>query len=88
MMRMQELDAMVEEVRNAEDFARFARALCTDLIRNPNRWQNRDLFAYLDGLAAWSEDIDGYLKNRGQVVPEQPSWKLLAEILLAAKVYE
>jgi hypothetical protein len=32
--------------------------------------------------------MEGYFKNRGEAVPEQPTWKTLAQILCAAKVYE
>ena len=39
-------------------------------------------------LAAWAEDMDGYYLNAGGPVPEQPTWKTLADMLLAARIYE
>lgn len=32
--------------------------------------------------------MDGYFRNRGGEVPEQPSWSLIAAMLRAATVYE
>ena len=43
---------------------------------------------YLEAMAAWIQDAEGYYRNSGQPVPQQPSWHNFAEILSAAKVYE
>jgi hypothetical protein len=32
--------------------------------------------------------MEGDYHNRGEAVPEQPSWKTLGEILVAATIYE
>ncbi len=71
-----------------EEFTVFVRTLAEQFRRAPEQWENRDLSAYLEAMAAWVEDMDGYYQNRGEAVPEQPTWKTLGQILLAAKVYE
>src|SRR5947207_12340293 len=76
------------QVRNCEDFVSFVRALLADLKKNPDAWENRNLDSFLDALAAWVEDMDGYYLNAGGPVPEQPTWKTLADMLLAARIYE
>ena len=48
----------------------------------------RDLPAFLEAMAAWVEDMEGYYQNRGEELPDQPRWRTLGEILLAARVYE
>jgi hypothetical protein len=39
-------------------------------------------------LAAWIADSPGYFKNRGEPVPTQPTWGLVAQMLYAAHLYE
>jgi hypothetical protein len=78
----------VDRIRSRADFAEFVGALITDLRDKPEEWENEDLASFLAAVKAWVEDMDGYFKNIGERTPEQPSWKTLAQILLAAKVYE
>ena len=82
------LEDMAEQVNTRDDFVRFAWALHDDFKRQPAEWDNNNLGVFLEALAAWSNSMGGYFRNIGQPVPEQPSWRLLAEMLLAARVYE
>ncbi len=75
-------------VHSREDFVRFVRTLAEQSRRRPDEWENRDLSSYLEAMAAWVEDMDGYYQNRGEAVPAQPPWNLLRDMLEAAKVYE
>jgi hypothetical protein len=83
-----DLSEMVEQIQNHGDFAAFSRALLKDLKEKSEDWENRDLATYLEALGAWVEDMSGYYQANGGAIPLQPSWKMLAQILLAAKVYE
>ncbi len=78
----------VDKIRSREDFVALVRALAHDLKEDRDAWENRDLSSYLDALAAWTEDMDGYFRHKGERPPNQPSWKLLGQILAAARVYE
>jgi hypothetical protein len=71
-----------------EDFVQFARGLAEQFRLRPEEWENRDPASYLEAMAAWVEDMDGYYQNRGETVPSQPTWNTLRDILEAAKVYE
>src|ERR1017187_1878661 len=52
-------------------------------------WENPELGKYLDAMASWLESAENYYRNIGQQMdPSVPSWRLFADILLAAKVYE
>lgn len=75
-------------VYTREDLAVFVHELAHDLRTKPQDWENATLPAYLEAMAAWIEDAEGYYVGAGQPVPQQPSWQNLAEILLAAKHYE
>jgi hypothetical protein len=78
----------VEQVRSRADFAGFVGTLLADFRDKPEEWENKDLVSFLGALKAWIEDMDGYYTSIGERTPEQPSWKTLAQILLAAKSYE
>lgn len=70
------------------DFVAFVHRLSRDVRANPRSWENKDLGDYLEALAAWVEDMDGYYLHRGLPVPERPDWQNVAEMLMAAKFYE
>jgi hypothetical protein len=71
-----------------KDLVVFLTELHQNFKRDPKSWENDNLGAFLEALAAWSADMDGYYKNSGQVLPETPEWKTFAEMLLAARIYE
>ena len=75
-------------VQSRDDFVKFVQALLRDLRSGDTPWENATLDRFIEALAAWSNDMDGYYANRGEAAPAQPSWRLLAEILLAATMYE
>jgi len=82
------LHERVQHVHTREDFVSFARDLLDDLAKNPQRWENATVASYLEALAGWTADMDGWYANRGEATPAQPSWQLLARILLVASTYE
>jgi len=77
-----------ESIKSREDFVAFVHALEGDLRDNPQSWENNTLERFLDALASWVEDMDGYYINQGKPVPQQPDWKTIGDILMAAKMYE
>lgn len=81
-------DSKIDTITSRADFVKFVRELCTDLETSAEHWENSDLRSYLAAMASWIEDMEGYYQKSGQSLPQQPSWKILAEILLAARVYE
>jgi hypothetical protein len=83
-----DLTGGVELVRSREDLAQFALALRADLIEHPDEWENGSLDRFLEAFAAWTVDMAGYFANRGEQVPDQPDWQLVAKILIAASMYE
>ena len=83
-----ELHETIANIKSKTDLAKFVRALCEDFRRNPEKWGNRALDRYLDALASWIEDSDGYYSNQGRPVPTMPSWSDVADMLMAAKMYE
>jgi len=83
-----ELQEQAEKIHTRDDLVLFIRHLVQDLRTCPERWENTSLEAYLAAMAAWVQEMDGYYRNRGETVPQHPTWKHLREILLAARIYE
>jgi hypothetical protein len=64
------------------------RVLAEQFRRQPEKWENADLAAYFEAMAAWVDDMEGFYRNRGETVPDQPTWNTLQDMLQAARVYE
>jgi hypothetical protein len=57
-------------------------------MANSDEWENADFPSYSVAMKAWTVDMDGYFLSRGIKLPSSIPWGLLANILLAAKMYE
>ena len=73
-----------EEVRGRDDLVRFL----AHLSANVDSFENKDLAVYLEAASGWLGDMDGWFRNRGEEVPNTPSWSLLARVLRSATIYE
>ncbi len=79
----------VYEMNTRSDIIQFIYALQDDLKQHPENWENSDLHTYLGALARFLGDADGYYRNmKEDVDADFPSWRLLADSLLAAAVYD
>lgn len=84
-----DLNNSIDTISSHVDLAIFIQNLRQNLINCPNDWQNMNLVDFLDALASWTEDIDGYYENTGQKERlDQLDWKTFAEMLMAARIYE
>jgi hypothetical protein len=77
-----------KSIKSREDFIAFVRTLSKDFRENPQSWENDNLERFLEALGSWVEDMDGYYRNQGKPVPQQLDWNTLADMLMAAKMYE
>ncbi|TDC30988.1 hypothetical protein E1261_11975 [Kribbella albertanoniae] len=75
-------------MRTRDDLAHFLRVAMADLQARPRKWENSTLERFLEAWAAWVEDLPGWYANRGADVPDQPDWNLVANMVLAARIYE
>ena len=83
-----DIPAMADAVESREDLARFLHALSEEARKSGHEWENPDLASYFEGASGWTRDMGGAFKNRGHPTPAEPSWKLFAQILMAACQYE
>ncbi len=75
------------EVTDRNSFIEFVGLLRNDLLNN--KWENNNLADYLEAISSYAEDIQGYYDNTKQDVnADNPSWKVFADILIGASMYE
>jgi hypothetical protein len=75
-------------IENKTDLIQFIQWLRSDYQNNAHLWENNNLENYLEALAAWFQDMDGFYQNAGKPVPNQLTWEILADALIAATMYE
>jgi hypothetical protein len=85
---MSDLADLIPDIRARQDLASFIRELAKNFRNNPDEWKNATVDSFLEALAAWTNDMDGYYRNKNEDVPVNPQWKTIADMLMAASVYE
>ncbi|EUC12602.1 UNVERIFIED_ORG: hypothetical protein BDU10_9601 [Burkholderia sp. CF145] len=83
-----QLSERVRGIASKEELADFVAALLQDLEQNRAEWENPTLERFLFAMESWIRSMDNYYRNTGQGIPIAPSWRTLADILYAAKMYE
>ena len=78
----------VSNVGTRDDLVDVIHSMVTDLRKHRHDWANTSLDDYLDALASSMEDIDQTYASRGETTPSQPSWRLVAELLVTASRYK
>jgi hypothetical protein len=71
-----------------EDLVEFIGALARDYEIGRSTWANAELGSFLGAMAAWSADMEGFYTQSGEQLELMSPWRVLAEILVAARVYE
>lgn len=78
-----------KNIRTRSEFIDFLQKLYNDFKMNKSNWENSDLDTFLEALIAYTEDVDGFYKNQKISIDlENPNWRLFAEILAGASIYE
>ena len=76
-------------MNSRDDLIGYIFELLDDHDAIGDQWENKDIYSFLQAMAAWLNDCDGYYRNTGQSVDvEKPSWQIFADTLSAATVYE
>ena len=78
-------------IASREQFLVFLEALIQSIDLQPEAWENGTLKAYIQAMRSWVEDMDGFYKNTaapGEVDLSSVNWRVFADILMAARMYE
>ncbi len=80
---------MIDKINSRKEFIDFIDSLRTDLVKNPNNWENKKLDDFLEAIARYTADIQGYYDNTKQNIDaDKPEWQTFADILKGAAIYE
>lgn len=89
---LKKIDAWSIKVTDRKSFEEFVKLLLADFYKNENNdkaWENNRLDLFLEAMSRYTADLDGYYQN---MEPDQnadiPSWKVFADIMKGAVVYE
>ncbi|QHC32599.1 DUF7660 family protein [Streptomyces sp. HF10] len=75
-------------VRDRQSLTDFLSAASRDFVENPEGWENRDIATFLESMAAWISDCDGFFRRKGELPPSDEVWVALAKVIAAARIYE
>ncbi|RYD52419.1 MAG: hypothetical protein EOP52_09690 [Sphingobacteriales bacterium] len=78
----------VNGIQSKDDFIDFLESLINDLKNHPENWTNNTLPEFIEAFASWTEDMEGYYINNNIQMPININWKVIADILTAARSYE
>lgn len=77
------------KVTDKRSFIEFIELLREDLLKNPTTWENNDLADFLEAMARYAGDIQGYYDNTGQKInSNEASWKVFSDLFKGASIYE
>ena len=75
-------------VQTRDDLAAFVAQLKGDLDANVGEWTNVDLASFLNAMATWIQEMEGYYQNTGEKLCDLPPWRIVADVLMGARMYE
>ena len=76
-------------VQDRLSFVKFLELLREDLATNSEAWENKTLDDFLEAMARYAADIQGFYDNSGQPInADEPSWKVFADVFKGARIYE
>lgn len=78
-----------KRINSRDDLIGFVFELLDDYDAVGDQWENKDIYSFLQAMAAWLNDCGGYYQRRGDSIDcETPTWQIFGDALAAATVYE
>lgn len=82
------LHESINAIQTKDEFIEFLNLMIKDNEINSEEWENKSITEYLEGMASWVEDMDGYYNNMNLQMPRDIDWKFIATLLYVGKIYE
>ncbi len=77
------------DVKDKKTFINFVKELKSDYENNNKQWSVNSIDGFIENIIAYAEDIEGYYKNMEfETSAEIPTWRIFAQILKGATIYE
>lgn len=78
---MEEHIEMLGKIKNRSDFLKFMQLYIPTI-------KDLSIRDYLESIASWAEDMDGYYKNTNQEMPQNINWNFIATLFYVGSIYE
>ncbi|ROP59943.1 hypothetical protein EDF81_2766 [Enterobacter sp. BIGb0383] len=82
------MDRGYNSASTKDELIKLIYSLVSEIKSNPNKWESNDLPSFLEAMASWMEDMEGFYENMNKPYPDDVNWSVLGDILMAARVYE
>ena len=77
------------KVTDRKSFIKFIEDLQDEFRGSGDAWENNNLGDFLEALSRYTEDAQGYYDNTNQNInADEASWKVFADIIKGATIYE
>lgn len=84
-----QIHALRQRVDSKEEFLELLDLLGRDARSNLKEWENDTVERYIEAMLAWATSMENYYRGRAlDIDTSKPSWRIFADLLLAARVYE
>lgn len=70
------------------ELAAFLFRMYESVQSEPEKWTNDTLELFLRGWSAWLNGMEESFRSKGEEVPDEPSWELIARMVLEARAYQ
>ena len=88
-MKHEDISSYADQIDSHADFVKFVQFLKKNYKENSAEWENDNIETYLDGIFGFTKSLKSYYYLKKENVNlDKPSWRIIARILLAARVYE
>jgi hypothetical protein len=77
-----------KNILSKADLVALIQALTADLARHPEKWENNTLERFLIAMGSWIDDSDAYFHQNNRAALDPATCQILADVLMAARVYE
>ncbi len=75
-------------VESKADFIFFLTELSKNHKNFPDEWEAKKLGAFFEAMAGWLREMEGRTQNNSLQEPSEINWSFIANMFLAAKIYE
>lgn len=85
---MLEISREFEAIETRDDLIRALKRLMEGLYADRVRVEHETIPDYVEAYTAYVESIPNLYKNQERDFPNNPTWKLVGELLFGALIYE
>lgn len=76
------------QIKTKEDLIAFLDLMKRDFQENGKKWENEDIWSFLDAFQSWIGSSGNYYKNVNVDASTVTPWKEIADAFAAARIYE